>query len=83
MALAGALANAWMTYRARGYVLAAAWLAPLLFAAGAVSLLYANSLERSLRPPFVMAGLLSAGISLAGIPATWSALRRPTTTAAG
>lgn len=78
MALAGALANAWMSSRARSYALAAAWVMPLVFVAGGVSLWYANSLERSLRPPFVTAGLLSAGISLAGIHATWSALRRPT-----
>lgn len=78
MALAGALASAWMSCRARGYALVAAWLAPLMFAAGALSLWHANSLERSLRPPFVMLGLLSTGISLAVMPATWSALRRPT-----
>jgi len=78
MALAGALASAWLSCRARGYALVAAWLAPLLFSAGAVSLWHANSLERSLRPPFVIAGLLSAGIFLAIMPATWSALRRPT-----
>lgn len=78
MALAGALASAWMSSRARSYALAAAWLAPLVFAAGALALWYANSLERALRPPFVLAGLLAAGISLALMPATWAALCRPT-----
>jgi hypothetical protein len=75
MSLAGALASAWMNSHARSYALAAAWLAPLMFATGALSLWHANSLERSLRPPFVMVGLLSAGISLAVMPAIWSALR--------
>jgi hypothetical protein len=76
MALVGALASAWMNARARNYALVTAWLAPLMFTAGALSLFYANSLERSLRPPFVMVGLLFAGISLAVMPATWSALWR-------
>ena len=74
--LAGGLANAWMSSRSRRTALAAAWLMPVVFAAGALCLWYADSLERAARPPFVMTGLLLAGLSLAGVHPTWSALRR-------
>jgi len=74
--LAEALANAWMSRLTRTYALAAAWLVPVAFIAGAVSLWYADSLKRASRPPFVMAGLLLAGFSLVGINAIWCALRR-------
>jgi len=74
--LAGGLANAWMSGRSRRTAFAAALLMPVVFAAGALSLWYADSLERAARPPFVMTGLLLAGLSLAGLHPTWSALRR-------
>ena len=74
--LAGGLANAWMSGRSRRTAFAAAVLMPVVFAAGALSLWYADSLERAARPPFVMTGLLLAGLSLAGVHPTWSALRR-------
>ena len=74
--LAGALANAWMSRLTRTLALAAAFLVPVAFMAGAALLWYADSLERASRPPFVMAGLLLAGFSLVGIHAIWCALRR-------
>ena len=38
------------------------------------SLWYADSLERAARPPFVMAGVLTAGIALCGAHPLWSSL---------
>ena len=76
LSFAGGLANAWMSGRSRSTAFAAACLMPVVFAAGALSLGYADSLERAARPPFVMTGLLLAGLSLAGVHPTWSALRR-------
>ncbi len=76
LSLAGGLGNAWMSRRTRNTACAAAWLLPLAFAAGAISLWYADSLERAARPPFVLMGLVLAGISLAGAPSVLSALRR-------
>ena len=76
LSLAGGLANAWMSGRSRRTAFAAAWLMPVVFAVGALSLWYADSLERAAPPPLVMTGLLLAGLSLAGVHPTWSALRR-------
>ena len=76
LSFAGGLANAWMSGRSRSTAFAAACLMPVVFAAGALSLGFADSLERAERPPFVMTGLLLAGLSLAGVHPTWSALRR-------
>jgi hypothetical protein len=76
LSFAGGLANAWMSGRSRSTAFAAACLIPVVFAAAALSLGYADSLERAARPPFVMTGLLLAGLSLAGVHPTWSALRR-------
>jgi hypothetical protein len=76
LSLIGALANAWITERSRSAALAAAWLAPLMFVTGTAALWYANSLERAARPPFVMAGVLLAGVALCGAHPIWSALRR-------
>ena len=43
---------------------------------GVAALSYANSLERAARPPFVMAGVLLAGIAVSFAHPIWSALRR-------
>jgi hypothetical protein len=74
--LIGALANAWITQWPRNAVLAGVWIAPVMFVMGAAALLYANSVERSARPPFVMAGVLLAGVALSVAHPIWSALRR-------
>jgi hypothetical protein len=73
--LIGALSNAWITRWSRNAVLADVWIAPVVLVMGAASLLYANSLERSARPPFVMAGVLLAGVALSAAHPIWSALR--------
>jgi len=76
LSFAGGLANAWVSSRSRNTAFAAAWLIPIVFAVGALSLWHADSLDRAARPAFVITGLLLAGLSLAGVHATWSALRR-------
>jgi hypothetical protein len=76
LSLIGALANAWITQWSRSAALAGVWIAPLVFVMGAAALLYANSLGRSARPPFVMAGVLLAGLALSAAHPIWSALRR-------
>jgi hypothetical protein len=74
--LIGALANAWIIRWPPNAVLASVWIAPILLVTGAAALLYANSLQRSARPPFVMAGVLLAGVALCAAHPIWSALRR-------
>ena len=76
LSFAGALGNDWISRRPRSTADVAAWLLPLAFAGGAISLWYADSLQHSARPPFILIGLILAGISLAGATAVWSALRR-------
>jgi hypothetical protein len=76
LSLAGALANAWLSRWARRGVLILAWLTPLLFAAAALLLWYADSLERAARPPFIMTGLLLAAVSLSSAHSVWSTLRK-------
>jgi hypothetical protein len=76
LSLAGGLANAWMSRRARHTVLMAAWLMPFALAAGVLLLWHADSLERAARPPFIITGLLLAAISLMGAHSVWSGLRR-------
>ncbi len=66
LSFAGALGNDWMSRRPRIMAYAAAWLLPLAFAGGAISLWYADSLQRAARPPFILIGLILASISLAG-----------------
>jgi hypothetical protein len=73
--LIGALSNAWITQWPRNAALAGVWIAPVVLMMGAAALLYANSLERSARPPFVMAGVLLAGVALSAAHPIWSALR--------
>jgi hypothetical protein len=76
LSFAGGLANAWMSRRPRRTVLIAAWSMPFVFAAAALLLWYADSLQRAARPPFIMTGLLLAALSLIGAHSVWSALRR-------
>ena len=76
LSLSGGLANAWITAWPRFLAVMAAWFTPFIFVAGAASLWYADSLERAARPPFVMAGLLSAGIALCAAHPIWLALSR-------
>jgi xanthine/uracil permease len=71
----GCFANAWIT-RARSTALAVAWLTPLMFVTGTAALWHASSLERAARPPFVVAGVLLAGVALSGAHPIWSVPRR-------
>jgi hypothetical protein len=76
LSLAGALANAWLSRCGRRGVVLVAWVTPFLFAAAALLLWYADSLERAARPPFIMTGLLLAAVSLSSAHSVWSVLRR-------
>lgn len=76
LSFGGAILNALTSTRPRGIVVLFAWLTPLLFVAGAAAIWHANSLERSARPPFVMAGVLAAGLALCSAHPVWSSLGR-------
>ncbi len=72
----GALANAWLSARSRRLNLAIAWFMPLVLAIGAGALWHADSLERAARPPFIVTGLIAAGVALCGAHPLWSSLMR-------
>ena len=74
LAFSGGVSNAWMMKRPRRLAVLAAWFTPFFFVAGAAALWYADSLDRAARPPFVMAGVLTAGIALCGAHPIWSSL---------
>ena len=76
LAFCGALSSALITGRSRTVAVAAAWFTPLVLIAGATALWYADQLERAARPPFVIAGVLSAGIALCCAHPIWSSLSR-------
>jgi hypothetical protein len=72
----GGISHAWITAWSRGFAVAAAWLTPVLFAAGAGALWYADSLQRAARPPFIIGGLLAAGVALCAAHPIWTSLSR-------
>ncbi len=74
LAFSGGVSNAWMMKWPRRLAVLAAWFTPLFFGAGAAALWYADSLDRPARPPFVMAGVLTAGIALCSAHPIWSSL---------
>jgi hypothetical protein len=74
LAFAGAVIHAWMSGASRRMAVAASFLAPLVFAAGASALWHANSIERAARPPFVMSGVLLSGVALCAVYPIWSIL---------
>ena len=74
LSFGGSFSNAWITARPRSRAVLAAWFTPFLFLAGSAALWYADSLDRAARPPFVMAGVLTAGIALCGAHPIWSSL---------
>jgi len=76
LSLMGSLLSAWIMPRSRNVSMLAAWLMPFVFVAGVISLWYAGSLERSARPPFVMAGVLAAGFAVCGAHPIWSCFFR-------
>jgi hypothetical protein len=74
LAFAGGIIQAWMSRESRrALVLAARFLAPFLFALGAAALWHANMIERAARPPFVLSGVLLAGVALCAAYPIWSA----------
>jgi len=79
LAFAGAIIHAWMSRESRrALVLAAGFLAPLVFALGAAALWHANAIERSARPPFVLSGVLLTGVALCAAYPIWSAFHGST-----
>ena len=76
LSLIGVFANAWIMPRSRGVSLSSAWIMPLFFVGGVISLWSAGSLQRSARPPFVMAGVFAAGLAVCSAHAIWSSLSR-------
>jgi hypothetical protein len=72
----GAWTNAWMVRRSRTTVLVSICSAVLLFMVSAAALSYANSLQRSARPPFIIGGVLLASVALSAAHPSWSALRQ-------
>ena len=78
-ALAGAVTQAWMSRESRlAIVLATRFLAPFVFAVGAVALWHANTIERAARPPFVLSGVLLTGVALSAAYPIWSAFHGST-----
>jgi len=81
LAFAGAIIQAWMSRESRSaLVLAARFLAPLLFALGAAALWHANAIERAARPPFVLSGVLLTGIAVCAAYPIWSTFHSSTGT---
>jgi hypothetical protein len=75
LAFAGAVIHAWMSGESRRrLVVAAGFLAPLLFVVGASALWHANGIERAARPPFVISGVLLTGVALSAAYPIWSIL---------
>ena len=74
LAFSGAVIQAWMSRESRRMlVVAASFVAPLLFAVGASALWHANAIERAARPPFVLSGVLFTGVALCAAYPIWSA----------
>jgi hypothetical protein len=70
---AGAAIHAWMSSESRRQlVMAARFLAPIVFALGAAALWHANAIERAARPPFVLSGVLLTGVALCAAYPIWS-----------
>jgi len=72
----GSISNAWIMPRPRSFSLFAACFVPFVFVVGVFSLWYAGSLDRAARPPFIMAGVIAAGIAVCGAHPVWSSLLR-------
>jgi hypothetical protein len=77
LSFTGATINGLIGRLSRGAAIVASGLAPIMFVAGAYALWHANTLERAARPPFVIAGVLLAGVALCAAHPIWSALRKP------
>jgi hypothetical protein len=76
LSFAASISGAWINAQPRILAVLAACFAPFIFIAGAAALWYADQLQRDARPPFVMAGVLSAAIALCCAHPIWSSLSR-------
>ncbi|MBV8897237.1 MAG: hypothetical protein JO051_12045 [Acidobacteriaceae bacterium] len=70
----GSLWNAWIKKQPRSIAALAAYVLPFMFLGGVLALWHIQSLPRVERPPFVIAGLLSACLALCAAHPIWSAL---------
>src|SRR5262245_41720488 len=76
LSFVGAVINAFIKMLSRRIVLVVTFIIPIMFVAGALALWYADSLNRSARPPFILSGVALAGVALSSAHAILSALRR-------
>lgn len=76
LSFVGTVINVSVSMVSRRIVFAVTFIIPIMFTAGAVVLWYADSIDRSARPPFIMTGVALAGVALSSAHAIWSALRR-------
>jgi len=76
LSFVGSVINALVNMVSRRVVFTVTFIIPIMFAGGAVALWYADSIDRSARPPFIMSGVALTGVALSSAHAVWSALRR-------
>jgi hypothetical protein len=76
LSFVGTVINAFVKMLSRRIVLVVTFIIPIMFVAGALALWYADSLNRSARPPFILSGVALAGVALSSAHAILSALRR-------
>lgn len=76
LSLLGASANALLSRWPRTAIVLAAGLVPCLLAGGTAILGYVNSLPRTARPPWVLAGALLVCFGVSAAHPVWSVLRR-------
>jgi hypothetical protein len=73
LASAGAVIQAWMARECRRrLVQIVSLLAPIVFAVGTTALWHADAIERALRPPFVISGVLLTAAALCVAYPAWS-----------
>jgi hypothetical protein len=77
LSFTAAAVSGWISRRTRTTAVLVAVIVPVLCAIGVAALSYANMLERTARPPFVMFGVMLVGIALCSAYPAWSALHRP------
>ncbi len=76
LSIGASVSSAWITKWPRSVAMFAASFTPVIFFVGVALLWYADSLARVARPPYVMAGLIMAGVTLCGAYPLWSSLHR-------
>ncbi len=76
VSIGASLSSAWIRRWPRSLAVFAASFTPLMFLAGVACIWHADALARAARPPFIMAGLMMAGVALCGAHPLWSLLYR-------